>query len=169
MKRNILPLRSLLLFPDKLHWGKCKFHKKFVRNCSWTNDFVARYNCIVEIPRQTQTKQGENRTEGGGGMFTYEQQTKKLLSKRQAVLDRIESDKAEIEKINAKLNAIQLAKIRDALGCDEQGLFELITKHPEQLAKLKQESTAKSDTAQDSDESELIGQTSFFDEKSFKD
>lgn len=49
--------------------------------------------------------------------------------------------------------------------------FELITKHPEQLAKLKQESTADSDTdtAQDSDESELIGQTSFFDEKSFKD
>ena len=78
---------------------------------------------------------------------------------------------AEIEKINAKLNAIQLAKIRDALGCDEQGLFELITKHPEQLAKLKQESTVKSDTdtAQDGDESELIGQTSFFDEKSFKD
>ena len=72
-------------------------------------------------------------------MLTYEQQTKKLLSKRQAVLDRIESDKAEIEKINAKLNAIQLAKIRDALGCDEQGLFELITQHPEQLAKLKQE------------------------------
>ena len=102
-------------------------------------------------------------------MLTYEQQTEKLLSKRQAVLDRI--DKAEIEKINAKLNAIQLAKIRDALGCDEQGLFELITKHPEQLAKLKQESTADSDTdtAQDSDESELIGQTSFFDEKSFKD
>ena len=66
---------------------------------------------------------------------------------------------------------IQLANIRDALGCDEQGLFELITKHPEQLAKLKQESTVKSDTdtAQDGDESELIGQTSFFDEKSFKD
>ena len=63
-------------------------------------------------------------------MLTYEQQTKRLLSKRQAVLDRIESDKAEIEKINAKLNSIQLAKIRDALGCDEQGLFELITKHP---------------------------------------
>ena len=45
-------------------------------------------------------------------MLTYEQQTEKLLSKRQAVLDRIESDKAEIEKINAKLNAIQLAKLR---------------------------------------------------------
>jgi len=71
-------------------------------------------------------------------MLTYEQQTEKLLSKRQAVLDRIESDKAEIEKINAK---------------------------------LKQESTAESDTdtAQNSDESELIGQTSFFDEKPFKD
>ena len=98
-------------------------------------------------------------------MLTYEQQTEKLLKKRKAVLDRIESDKAEIEKINAKLNAIQLAKIRDALGCDEQGLFELITKHPEQLAKLRQDSTAESDTdtAQNSDE--MDGQTSFFDKK----
>lgn len=104
-------------------------------------------------------------------MLTYEQQTEKLLSKRQAVLDRMANDRAEIEKINAKLNAIQLAKIRDALGCDEQGLFELITKHPEQLAKLRQDSIFESDTdtAQDDDESELIGQTSFFDEKSFKD
>ena len=142
-----------------------------MRNCGWTIGCIARYNLIVEIPQQTQTKQGENKTEGGGGMLTYEQQTKKLLSTRQAVLDRIESDKAEIEKINAKLNAIQLAKIRDALGCDEQGLFELITKHPEQLAKFRQDSIVESDTetAQDGDESELIGQTSFFDEKSFKD
>lgn len=81
--------------------------------------------------------------EGDGGTLTYEQQTEKLLSKRQVVLDRIESDKAEIGKINAKLNAIQLAKIRDTLGCDEQGLFELITKHPEQLAKLRQDSIAR--------------------------
>ena len=104
-------------------------------------------------------------------MLSYEEQTKKLLSKRHAVLDRIECDKAEIEKINAKLNAIQLAKIRDALGCDEQGLFELITKHPEQLAKLKQDTAGENgtDIAQVGDESELIGQTSFFDEKSFKD
>lgn len=148
-----------------------KFDKKFVRNCGWTNGSVARYNLIVEIPRQIQTKHRENKTEGGGSMLTYEQQTEKLLSKRQAVLERIENDKAEIEKINAKLNAIQLAKIRDALGCDEQGLFELITKHPEQLAKLRQDSIAESDTdtAQGDDESELIGQTSFFNEKSFKD
>ena len=104
-------------------------------------------------------------------MPTYEQQTEKLLQKRQAVLERMANDKAEIEKINARLNEPQLAKIRDALGCDEQELFELITKQPEQLTKLKQESIAESDTntAQDSDNSEIIGQTSFFDEKSFKD
>ena len=47
------------------------------------------------------SEQGDNRTKGGGGMLTYEQQTKRLLSKRQAVLDRIESDKAEIEKIKS--------------------------------------------------------------------
>ena len=98
-------------------------------------------------------------------MLSYEEQTKKLLSKRQAVLDRIESDKAEIEKINAKLNAIQLAKIRDALGCDEQGLFELITKHPEQLAKLRQDSTAESDTDTAQDDDEFGQQMCFTDKK----
>ncbi len=38
-----------------------KFDKKFMRNCGWTNGFIARYNLIVEIPRQTQTKQGEKK------------------------------------------------------------------------------------------------------------
>ena len=92
-------------------------------------------------------------------MLTFEQQTKKLLSKRQAVLDRKVSDKAEIEKINAKLNAIQLAKIRDTLGCDEQETFE-VSLTPEQLAKqLKQESTARAIwiKLKDSDESNLSG------------
>ena len=98
-------------------------------------------------------------------MLTYEQQTRKLLSKRQAVLDRIESDKAEIEKINAKLNAIQLAKIRDALGCDEQGLFELITQHPEKLLELTTQGTVVSDTEKAQDSDEMDGQTSFFDKK----
>ena len=98
-------------------------------------------------------------------MLTYEQQTEKLLKKRQAVLDRIESDKAEIEKINAKLNAIQLAKIRDALGCDEKGLYELITKHPEQLAVLRQDSNAVSEKDTAHDDAVMEGQTSFFDTK----
>ena len=136
-----------------------------MRNCGWTNGFIARYNLIVEIPRQTQTKQGENKTEGVGGMLTYEQQTEKLLSKRQAMLDRIENDKTEIEKIDAKLNAIQLAKIRDALGCDEQGLFELITKHPEQLAKLRQDSIVESDTDTAQGDDEFGQQMSFTDKK----
>ena len=98
-------------------------------------------------------------------MLSYEEQTKKLLGKREALEKRMREDGAEIDKINAKLNAIQLAKIRNALGCDEQGLFELITKHPEQLAKLKQESIVESDTdtAQDSDETD--GQTTLFDKK----
>jgi hypothetical protein len=103
--------------------------------------------------------------EGDGGMLTYEQQTEKLLSKRQVVLDLIESDKAEIGKINAKLNAIQLAKIRDTLGCDEQGLFELITKHPEQLAKLRQDSIAESDTDTAQDDDEFGQQMCFTDKK----
>lgn len=45
-------------------------------------------------------------------MLTYEQQTEKLLKKRQAVLDRMEKDKAEFDRLTAQLNQIQLAKIR---------------------------------------------------------
>ncbi|MCR5599871.1 MAG: hypothetical protein K6G33_03885 [Ruminococcus sp.] len=51
-------------------------------------------------------------------MLTYEQQTEKLMKKRKSVFDRIESDMAETEKSNTKLNAIQFAKIRGALSCD---------------------------------------------------
>ncbi|WP_294476539.1 hypothetical protein [uncultured Ruminococcus sp.] len=98
-------------------------------------------------------------------MLTYEQQTKKLLSKRETLEKRMREDSAEIEKINAKLNAIQLAKIRDALGCDEQGLFELITQHPEKLLELTTQGTVVSDTEKAQDSDEMDGQTSFFDKK----
>ena len=98
-------------------------------------------------------------------MLSYEEQTKKLLSKRHAVLDRIESDKAEIEKINAKLNEMQLARVRDAFRLDQKAFFELITQHPEKLLELTAQGTAEGDknTAQDSDA--LDGKTSFFDKK----
>ncbi len=99
-------------------------------------------------------------------MLSYEEQTKKLLSKRQAVLERIVSDKAEIEKINAKLNEMQLARVRDTFGLDQKAFFELITQHPERLLELTAQGGAAvsdTDTAQDSDA--LDGQTSFFDKK----
>ena len=98
-------------------------------------------------------------------MLSYEEQTKKLLSKRQAVLERIESDKAEIDKINAKLNEMQLARVRDSFGLNQKAFFELITQHPEKLLEFTAQGTVVSDTdtAQDSDE--MDGQTSFFDKK----
>ena len=104
-------------------------------------------------------------------MLSYEEQTKKLLSKRDALEKRMREDSAEIDKINARLNEMQLARVRDTFGLDQKAFFELITKHPEKLLELTIQGTAEGDTetAQGSDESELIGQTSFFDEKSFKD
>ena len=88
-------------------------------------------------------------------MLTYERQTKKLLSKREALEKRMREDGAEIDKINAKLNEMQLERVRDTFGLDQKAFFELITQHPEKLLEL---------TAQDSDE--MDGQTSFFDKKS---
>lgn len=102
-------------------------------------------------------------------MLTYEQQTEKLLKKREALEKRIHEDHAEIEKINAKLNEMQLAKVRDAFGLEQKDFFELLTKHPEKLMELtaqgKVVSTVKDDKEKAQDDTELDGQTSFFDTK----
>ncbi|WP_294476921.1 hypothetical protein [uncultured Ruminococcus sp.] len=99
-------------------------------------------------------------------MLSYEDQTKKLLSKRETLEKRMREDSAEIDKINAKLNEMQLARVRDTFGLDQKAFFELITQHPEKLLELTAQGGAAmsdTDTAQDSDE--MVGQTSFFDKK----
>ena len=55
----------------------------------------------------------------------YEQQTKKLLAKREALEKRMREDDAEIDKINAKLNEMQLARMRDTFGLDQKTFFDL--------------------------------------------
>ena len=98
-------------------------------------------------------------------MLTYEQLTDKLLKKRDALTARIAEDNAEIEKINAKLNELQLAKVRDTFGLSQRDFFELITKHPEKLLELVQSGTVESDTDTALDGDETVGQTSFFGKK----
>ncbi len=97
-------------------------------------------------------------------MLTYEQQTEKLLKKREALEDRIREDNAEIEKINARLNEMQLAKVRDTFGLTQKDFFELITKHPEKLLKLTNQGNADSLNEVDAD-GETVGQTSFFEKE----
>ena len=99
-------------------------------------------------------------------MLTYEEQTKKLLGKREALEKRMREDGAEIDKINAKLNEIQLAKVRDTFGLSQKEFFELITQHPEKLLELTaQNGAAVSDTDTAHDDADVDGQTSFFDKK----
>ena len=102
-------------------------------------------------------------------MLTYEQQTEKLLKRRTDLEKRVREDSAEIEKINAKLNEMQLEKVRDAFGLDQKAFFELITKHPEQLMELtaqgKTVGTVKGDKEKTQDDAVMDGQTSFFDTK----
>ena len=43
-------------------------------------------------------------------MLSYEEQTKKLLARRETLEKRVREDSAEIDKINAKLNEMQLAR-----------------------------------------------------------
>ena len=98
-------------------------------------------------------------------MLSYEEQTKKLLARRETLEKRMREDGAEIDKINAKLNEMQLARVRDAFRLDQKAFFELITQHPEKLLELTAQGTAEGDknTAQDRDA--LDGKTSFFDKK----
>ncbi len=94
-------------------------------------------------------------------MLSYEDQTKKLLSKRDALEKRMREDSAEIDKINAKLNEMQLAKVRDTFGLTQKDFFELITKHPEKLLELTAQGNSDSFNEGDADD-ETVGQTSFF-------
>ncbi len=98
-------------------------------------------------------------------MLSYEDQTKKLLSKRDALEKRMREDSAEIDKINAKLNEMQLAKVRDTFGLTQKDFFELITKHPEKLLELTTQGNSNSSNEVDADD-ETVGQTSFFDKNS---
>ena len=99
-------------------------------------------------------------------MPTYEQQTDKLLKKRKALENRMREDSAEIEKINAKLSEMQLAKVRETFGLSEKDFFELVTQHPEKLLELTaQNGAAVSDTDTAPDDADVDGQTSFFDKK----
>ena len=99
-------------------------------------------------------------------MLTYEQQTEKLLKRRTDLEKRVLEDKAEIDKFNAKLNELQLARVRDTFGLDQKAFFELITQHPEKLLELTAQGTTESDTDTAQDNDEMDGQTSFFDQKS---
>lgn len=99
-------------------------------------------------------------------MLSYEEQTEKLLKRRTALEKRVLDDKAEIDKINAKLNEMQLARVRDTFGLDQKAFFELITQHPEKLLELTAQGAAESDTKTAQDIDTMDGQTSFFDKKS---
>ncbi len=98
-------------------------------------------------------------------MLSYEDQTKKLLSKREILEKRMREDSAEIDKINAKLNELQLAKVRDAFGLSQKDFFELITQHPEKFLELTAQSDVVSDTDTAHDDDEMDRQTSFFEKK----
>ena len=99
-------------------------------------------------------------------MLSYEEQTEKLLKRRTALEKRVREGSAEIDKINAKLNEMQLARVRDTFGLDQKAFFELITQHPEKLLELTAQGTAESDTKTAQDIDTMDGQTSFFDKKS---
>lgn len=98
-------------------------------------------------------------------MLTYEHLTDKLLKKREALEERIREDNAEIEKLNAKLNEMQLAKVRDTFSLSQKDFFDLITKHPEKLLEFVHGGTVENDTDTVLDNANMDGQTSLFDKK----
>ena len=98
-------------------------------------------------------------------MLSYEEQTKKLLAKRDALEKRVREDSAEIDKINAKLNEMQLARVRDTFGLDQKAFFELITQHPEKLLELTAHGSAESDTDTAQGDDKFGQQMSFTDKK----
>lgn len=74
-------------------------------------------------------------------MLTYEQQTEKLEKRKFDLTARIATEQAELDRINAKLSAMQLAKVREALDMQKKDFFEMLNQHPDQLKSLLKRST----------------------------
>lgn len=66
-------------------------------------------------------------------MPTYEEQMDKLIARQAELTKRIIKDQGELERLNAKMSVLQLAKVREALDMEEKEFFEMLTQHPEQL------------------------------------
>ena len=101
-------------------------------------------------------------------MADMEKKITKLDEKIGKLKERIKTDTAECEKLSEQKALLIYQSLCKQYSCEGQALADMIAREHEQAAMPVADEKSVSDNsyADDADEEEMLGQTSFFDEKS---
>ena len=109
----------------------------------------------------------KSETNGGDDMADIAKKISKLDEKIGKLKERIKSDTAECEKLSEQKALLIYQSLCRQYSCEGQALADMIAREHEQAATSGADDEPVSDnsSANDADEEELLGQTSFFDKK----
>ena len=104
---------------------------------------------------------------GGDDMADIAKKITKLDEKIGKLKERIKSDTAECEKLSEQKALLIYQSLCRQYSCEGQALADMIAREHEQAAMPVADDKSVSDnsSADDADEEEMLGQTSFFEKK----
>lgn len=104
---------------------------------------------------------------GGDDMADIAKKIMKLDDKISKLRERIKSDTAECEKLSEQKALLIYQSLCKQYSCEGQALADMIAREHEQAAMpvADEKSVSDNSSADDADEEEMLGQTSFFEKK----
>ena len=109
----------------------------------------------------------EVQTIGGDDMADIAKKLTKLEEKIGKLKERIKTDTAECEKLSEQKALLIYQSLCKQYSCEGQALADMIAREHEQAAMpvVDDKSVSDNSSANDADEEEMLGQTSFFEMK----
>lgn len=109
----------------------------------------------------------KSETNGGDDMADIAKKITKLDDKISKLRERIKNDAAECEKLSEQKALLIYQSLCKQYSCEGQALADMIAREHEQAAMSDADEKTVSDNsyADDADEEEMLGQTSFFEKK----
>ncbi len=109
----------------------------------------------------------KSETNGGDDMADITKKITKLDEKIGKLKERIKADTAECEKLSEQKVLLIYQSLCRQYSCEGQALADMIAREHEQAATSGADDEPVSDnsSADDTDEEEMLGQTSFFEKK----
>jgi hypothetical protein len=109
----------------------------------------------------------KSETNGGDNMADIANKIMKLDEKIGKLKERIQSDTAECEKLSEQKALLIYQSLCKQYSCEGQALADMIAREHEQAVTSVSDdkSVSENSYANDADEEEMLGQTSFFEKK----
>ena len=172
-ERTLIVAQALIrAFGDVRLRDKIKFPITICRtqNSSDTPKFMRTANRQSEALRAIILSSGilpKSETNGGDDMADIAKKITKLDEKIGKLKERIQSDTAECEKLSEQKALLIYQSLCKQYSCEGQALADMIAREHEQAAMPVADEKSVSDNcyADDADEEEMLGRTSFFEKK----